>query len=258
MKTAYLLNQQKVLLVALAVAAIVAGSFIGSNPHVRASAHVRDEEDAATAQGKLQLGVTYVCPEDFNRKFKVLSCDAKRHCQVFIVNKAAPGGGNTTMMTEGAILDDIAHSDCHVEGAPPVTHNPQECSVDPAIAAAPKRGDSSEVATKKAIFARYQRRVEEGGLRAAGIDFESVQLGAPFANIRGVNFHSSAPVGSKIYPVKAQFNVCERYDTTLRRSKIDGRYDCFRDSFGTWVCANASGWRIVTTKDEKAPKWEGN
>ena len=252
MKTADFLNRQRLLLIALAIGATIAASFVGSNPPAQAS------EGTATPQGKLQLGVTYVCPEDFNRKFKVLSCDEKRHCQVFIVNKAAPGGGNQTMMTEGAILDDIAHSDCHVEGAPPVTHNPGECAVDQAITGTAKRGESTEVASKRAIFARYQRRVEEGGLRAAGISFESLEVGGSFANIRGVNFHSSAPVGANIYRVKAKFDVCERFDTTLRHSTIDGRYDCFRDSFGKWVCENASGWRIINTKEEKAPMWKEN
>jgi len=226
-------------------------------------------------QAKLQYGAVYSCPERNNYQFKVLSCDPNDWCQVFTVNKYSPGGGNVAGQGKDTILSLIKNYGCQAEGGEPANENTKteatpepiqeqgqeqasgECASEEILKATAKPGDSIELKSKRAILAFYQKRVEEGEYRAVGVSFESFQVGPPRANLRGSTLYiESAPLGAKIYPVKSNHTVCRRYDREIKRDVLDGRLECFKDNFGEWDCATASGNRTISTKYEKAPKWK--
>ena len=164
--------------------------------------------------------------------------------------------------------------DCTVKGRPPQTTEPKadnpkepgtgpaaaqtagECPSDETLKAKSKPSDAPELKSKRAILAGYQKAVDAKQYWAVGITFDSFQMGAPHTNIRGVLFHETAPVGTPVYPVKTKFTVCQRYDTEIKRDVEDGRFECFKDSFGDWDCATATGHRTINTTYEKAPKWK--
>lgn len=243
----------------------------------------------AAGQGKpdkLELGVIYTCEEMNHYEFKVISCDDKDWCQVFIVNKAAPHGGNVTGEGKATVLSTIEKNACVVKGRPPAAKsdpgpaedkakdkngnpgNPPDpapaqdapnaaasCTSDPGLATKPKTGDAMELNSKRAILARFHQSVEKGEKLAVGISFASFQIGPPRANRRGDPLYfQDAPVGANLYPVKSQFTLCSRFSTEITRDVVDGRYECFQDNFGEWVCATASGYRIINTKYEKLKK----
>ena len=234
-------------------------------------------------QDKLEYGVIYTCPEMNNYRFKVISCDDKNWCQVFIANKYAPGGGNVTGEGKDTVLSLMKKGVCSVTGRPPDakvktdqangnnrTENQNEkvktptrgeadadgdCSSDPSLAAKPKANDSMELKSKRAILARFQQAVDKGEKVGVGISFESFQIGPPRANLRGSTlYYEDAPVGSKIYPIKSKFTMCSLFSTEIMRDVIDGRYECFKDNFGEWVCGTATGYRVINTKYEKRRK----
>lgn len=234
---------------------------------------------AGQKQPDLELGVTYTCPENHNYEFKVISCDDQDWCQVFIANKFSPGGGNVTGQGKSSTLSLIKQGSCTVKGRvpqanetnnvtkpdnqetavpPATTQGPaaQECPVDESLKAKARPSDPLELKSKRAILAAYQKQVEAKQYWAVGIAFESFQVGAPHANIRGVLFHETAPVGAQIYEVKTKFTVCQRYDTEIKRDVIDGHFECFKDGFGEWDCGTATGNRTINVTYEKAPKWK--
>ena len=227
----------------------------------------------------LEVGVAYTCAQNNNYEFKVLSCDQQDWCQVFIANKFSPGGGSVTGQGKATTLSLIQKWGCHVQGRPVQANEvkdenqPQEktqavgpaqapqaseCPSDESLKARPKPGDSSELKSKRAILAGYQKEVDAKQYWAVGITFDSLQVGPPHANIRGVLYHEDAPLGTPIYPVKTKLTVCQRYDTELKRDLLDGHYECFKDNFGEWNCATATGHRTINTTYEKAPKWKMN
>ena len=133
------------------------------------------------------------------------------------------------------------------------------CTSDAALMAKPKAGDSMELTFKRTLLKGYQAEVEQKNSLTAplgvGISFESFQIGQPRINRRTLNrtdgtYIREAPVGGKLYPVKTKFTVCKQYNGEIQRSLVDGRYECFKDTFGEWMCGNASGWRILETKRE--------
>ncbi len=233
-------------------------------------------------QDKLEYGVTYACPEMNNYEFKVISCDDKDWCQVFIANKYAPGGGNVTGEGKDTVLSLMRKGECSVKGRPPVAkektdqtdgnnrdENQDEkvktptqdaaaagdCSSDPSLTAKPKANDSMELKSKRAILARFQQAVDKREKVGVGISFESFQIGPPRANLRGSTLYfEDAPVGAKIYPIKSKFTMCSLFSTEVMRDVIDGRYECFKDNFGEWVCGTASGYRVINTTYEKRRK----
>jgi hypothetical protein len=234
-------------------------------------------------QDKLEYGVIYSCPQMSNYEFKVISCDDKNWCQVFIVNKYSPGGGNVTGEGKDTVLSLIKKNECSVKGRPPAAEEKTEkaegkakdespaeqaksptpdeatadgdCPADPSLTAKPKANDSMELKSKRAILARFQQAVEKGEKVGVGISFESFQIGPPRANLRGSTLYfEDAPVGAKVYPVKSKFTLCSLFSTEIMRDVIDGRYECFKDNFGAWVCATASGYRTINTKYEKRKK----
>jgi|GEM_PF-7118856 len=232
---------------------------------------------AGQKQPALEYGVTYTCPQNNNYEFKVLSCDDQDWCQVFITNKFSPGGGNVTGQSKSSTLALIKRWDCSVKGRPQQTTAPQdanpkedkvepagpaqtagECPTDATLRAKSRPTDSVELKSKRAILAGYQKEVDAKQYWAVGITFDSFQVGAPHANIRGVLYHESAPVGTQIYPIKTKFTVCQRYDTEIKRDVMDGHFECFKDGFGEWDCATATGNRLVSKTYEKAPKWKSN
>ncbi len=236
---------------------------------------------AGQKQADLEYKVTYACSQNNNNyEFKVLSCDDNDWCQVFIANKFSPGGGNVTGQSKSTTLSLIKKWDCSVKGRAPQADVPNdnkpetrdqpaeakkageqtagECPSDQTLKAKSKSGDPIDLKSKRAILAGYQKAVDAKQYWAVGITFETFQIGSPHANIRGVLFHESAPVGTQIYPVKTKFTVCQRYDREIKRDVMDGRFECFKDAFGEWDCATATGHRTVSTEYEKAPKWKAN
>lgn len=234
---------------------------------------------AGQKQQTLEYGVTYTCPQNNNYEFKVLSCDDKDWCQVFIANKFSPGGGNVTGQGKSSTLSLIKQGSCTVKGRAPQANEPNEekqpenregttgpakapeqaggeCPSDDTLKARSKSTDPIELKSKRAILAGYQKAVDAKQYWAVGISFDSFQVGSPHANIRGVLYHETAPVGTQIYPVKTKFTVCQRYDTEIKRDVMDGRFECFKDSFGDWDCGTATGNRTINTTYEKAPKWK--
>lgn len=234
-------------------------------------------------QDKLEYGVTYSCPQMNNYEFKVISCDDKDWCQVFIANKYSPGGGNVTGQSKDSVLSLIKRNECSVKGRPPAAKEKTDqadgndrdenrdekakaptqdkanaagdCPSDPNLTTKPKANDSMELKSKRAILARFQQAVEKREKVGVGISFESFQIGPPRTNLRGSTlYYEDAPVGAKIYPVKSKFTLCSLFTTEITRDVIDGRYECFKDNFGAWVCGTASGYRIINTKYEKRIK----
>jgi hypothetical protein len=141
--------------------------------------------------------------------------------------------------------------------------NPQvqaagECPSDATLKAKSKPNDSMEIKSKRAILAGYQKAVDANQYWAVGITFDGFQIGPPHANIRGVLYHEDAPLGAQVYPIKTKFTVCQRYDTEIKRDVLDGRFECFKDNFGEWDCATATGHRTINTSYEKAPKRKAN
>lgn len=253
------------LVLAITCGVIVAGAFTGRSV-------------AGQKQPDLELGVTYSCPQNNNYEFKVLSCDDQDWCQVFIANKFSPNGGNVTGQGKASTLSLIKQGGCFVKGRPPQANetkdaNPQdnkvepvapaqgqtggECPSDATLKANSKPGDPMDLKSKRAILAGFQKEVDAKQYWAVGITFDSLQVGPPHTNIRGVLFHEDAPVGTPIYPVKTKFTVCQRYDTEIKRDVMDGHFECFKDNFGEWNCATATGHRLISKTYEKAPKWKG-
>jgi len=130
--------------------------------------------------------------------------------------------------------------------------NAADCPSDPNLTAKPKANDSMELNSKRAILARFQQAVEKREKVGVGISFDSFQIGPPRTNLRGSTlYYEDAPVGAKIYPIKSKFTLCSLFSTEITRDVIDGRYECFKDNFGTWICGTASGYRIINTTYEK-------
>lgn len=241
------------------------------------SASINGSGLAGQKQPDLEYGVTYTCPENHNYEFKVLSCDDQDWCQVFIANKFSPGGGNVTGQGKSSTLSLIKQGGCNVKGRAPQANEPnkpdnqeatvepaktlgptaQECPTDAILKAKSRPDDAIELKSKRAILAGYQKEVDAKQYWVVGINFDSFQVGAPHANIRGVLFHENAPVGTPIYPVKTKFTVCQRYDTEIKRDVMDGHFECFKDGFGEWDCGTATGNRLISKTYEKAPKWRG-
>ncbi len=235
-------------------------------------------------QDNLEYGVTYSCPQMNNYEFKIISCDAKNWCQVFISNKFSSGGGNVTGQSKDSVLSLIKKNECGIKGHPPVakektvqtenkndkdknggektqTAPPEEnatfasCPSPPEITAKSKTADSMELKSKRAILARFRQAVDKGEKLGVEISFESFQLGPPRNNRRGGTLYlEDAPVGAKIYPIKSKFTLCSLFTTEITLDLIDGRYECFKDNFGEWSCATASGYRIINTKYQKIKK----
>lgn len=236
---------------------------------------------AQSKQDELEYGVTYSCPQMNNYEFKVNSCD-KGWCQVFIVNKNSPNGGNITGQGRDSILSLIEKNECAIKGRATVKEKAEQteradknengdkqtpiltkdktiiagdCSSDASLTAKPKANDSMELKSKRAILALFQKSVDRGETVAVGISFESFQIGPPRINRRGETlYYEDAPVGSKIYPIKSKFNVCSLFSTEITHDVYDGRYECFKDNFGEWACAPASGNRKINTTYEKIKK----
>jgi hypothetical protein len=231
-------------------------------------------------QDKLEYGVTYSCPQANNYEFKVISCDDKDWCQVFIANKYSPGGGNVTGQGKDSVLSLIKRDECSIKGRRPAakenteqangndrdenrnektktptqdeTNAAGDCSSDPNLTAKPKANDSMELNSKRAILARFQQAVDKGEKVGVAISFESFQIGSPRTNLRGSTlYYEDALVGAKIYPVKSKFTLCSLFSTEITRDVTDGRYECFKDNFGAWACGTASGYRIINTTYEK-------
>lgn len=237
---------------------------------------------AQSKQDKLEYGVIYSCPQINNYEFKVNSCD-KGWCQVFIVNKNSPKGGNITGQGRDSILSLIEKNECTIKGrttaveektdqtegndkngngdkqtpvpAQDETTTAGDCSSDVGLKAKPKANDSMELKSKRAILARFQKEVDKGEKVGVGISFESFQIGPPRNNRRGDTLYlEDAPVGAEIYPIKSKFSLCSLFSTEITRDLTDGRFECFKDNFGEWACATASGYRIINTKYEKIKK----
>jgi len=225
----------------------------------------------------LKLGVLYSCPEMSNYSFKVLSCDKTGWCQVFIVNEASPKGGNVTGQSKSSLLALIKKNECTSAGngpeaeqndTPPVKAPPKidpnaetpvaaeagSCPTDPKIAEPVKAGDSMELKSKKAILAHFQMAVDKGDKVAVALIFDNFTVGAPRTNIRGVNYYEDAAIGAKIYSIKSKFTVCSTFGTEITRDVTDGRYDCFQDKHGDWVCGAGEGYHIIKSTYEKRKK----
>src|ERR1051326_6137363 len=73
---------------------------------------------------EVQIGVTYKCEETAG--FKILSCDENDRCEVFYINRAAPGGGNAAKHYKDEMLAVIKHDRCKpATGAKPATAEPR-------------------------------------------------------------------------------------------------------------------------------------
>lgn len=128
------------------------------------------------------------------------------------------------------------------------------CSSDATLTAKPTAGDAMELTFKRSILENYQSEVEQKNSVTAplgvGISFESFQIGQPYVNRRTTDgtYVKDAPVDAKMYPVKTKYTVCKRYHSGIQQTLIDGRYKCFVNNFGEWMCSYASGWRTLETR----------
>lgn len=231
------------------------------------------------APDDLVIGSLYSCPQMNDYSFKVISCDAKGWCQVFIVNKFSPNGGNVTGQSKSTTEALIKKYSCTVEGAAanaepkqandipavpgrntPIAENGApaggagDCTSDPRFTAAAKPGDSIELKSKRAILAHFQQAVDKGDKVGVGITFDNFAVGATRTNIRGVNYYPDAAVGAKIYSVKTKFTLCSAFSTEVTHDITDGFFDCFKDNFGGWACGTATGYKIIKTTYEKRNK----
>jgi len=147
--------------------------------------------------------------------------------------------------------------------APPVPQpaasaKARSCPSDPLLTAAQQASDSQDLSFKRAILSGYQKKVAEptgSAPLAVGVAFDTFQIGQPRLNQQTLDrtdgtYIRGAAVGEKIFPVRTAFTECELYRREILRTAVDGRYECYKDTFGGWACVNASGWRTLKTERE--------
>jgi hypothetical protein len=125
----------------------------------------------------------------------------------------------------------------------------QNCPCDPHVAEKPRINSVSAVLFKHLIYETYQAEVN-GSTTAPmkiGISFQSFRIGAPVTNRitrYGVDYPTAAN-GAKLYPIESKYTLCRLYKGGPARTLFDGRWVCFKNKFGKWVCATAPGHRIL-------------
>ncbi|HVF46229.1 MAG TPA: hypothetical protein VNA17_01545 [Pyrinomonadaceae bacterium] len=119
---------------------------------------------------------------------------------------------------------------------PPAT---PECPLNEPAGTVSKTSKPSAELFKRVLFERY-RDTSNG--RKIGITYETFELGRSFVNrlTGGGLLHDGAPQGATIYPVKTKFLYCDRHTDSTVRTIYEAQYNCFKDSFGAWVCPNSA------------------
>ncbi len=114
-----------------------------------------------------------------------------------------------------------------------------ECNLNEPAGEVTKASKATAETFKRVI---YDRLAATANGRKIGTTFESFQVGKSLVNrLTGSGLlHDGAPQGATIYPVKTRFIFCDRYDSRTIRRIYDAQYNCFKDSFGEWICPNSA------------------
>ncbi len=116
------------------------------------------------------------------------------------------------------------------------------CSFE-APAPAVLNGDKfSEKLAKRKIYEQYVANTNNS--KKTGVTFLSVQTESPYVNTVSISSANTievkfafAPAGAMIYPVKAQYKVCEQVLGRTSSKTVNSNYGCFRNKQGAWTCA---------------------
>jgi hypothetical protein len=198
-----------------------------------------------------EYNVLYTCSTS-EEKAKILSCDAKGSCKVWVPNPYRADGGEIQTWPKGTVESWIERFTCSPEGKQYEGPQSEGCSSDAGVADGPKSGPPSEPAFKNAIFRELKSsRVN----RPVGIKFESFQIGTPRINRPdNMAYIAGFPVGTRVYPVSATINECTvQSNGEIIRQKGEARYDCGKNQFGEWSCGGASGSNLKQTSERPRP-----
>lgn len=121
-----------------------------------------------------------------------------------------------------------------------------ECSYEPP---APQHSNSAGFSVslaKREIFdtAGWSANGTVSAPLRVGVVFLSFQAGKPHKNIvritaRGAErLNDAAPPNTMLYPIKSKYIVCEEFRGEVRRSQVEGEYDCHKTKEGEWVCTS--------------------
>ena len=122
------------------------------------------------------------------------------------------------------------------------------CATDPATTS-PVGGGNLDAAVKRAIYTIYSADVD--GTTAAplsiGVTFDQFQIGAPIRNMRddGYAEYPDAAENTQIYPVRTRHTYCRVYRNATTRTDFAGRYICYKDRFGGFVCGTTGGHALL-------------
>jgi hypothetical protein len=123
------------------------------------------------------------------------------------------------------------------------------CASDSGIAEKPKANSSLEKIFKHVILENYEAEINGSTTSPlkVGVTFQEFEIGQATVNRvtrNGVEY-PSATVGAKIYPVKTKHTLCRLYNGGPTQTLFEGRYACFKDKQGDWVCPTAPGHKIL-------------
>jgi hypothetical protein len=92
----------------------------------------------------------------------------------------------------------------------------------------------------KRVFFEWLQSKSNG--RQIGLTFQTFQVGTPVANRVTTSglLYRTAPAGATIYPIKANYIFCDRYDGQTIRRVYEDQFECFKDKFGDWVCGGGT------------------
>jgi hypothetical protein len=121
-------------------------------------------------------------------------------------------------------------------------------ATDPATTS-PVGAGNLDAAVKRAIYTIYSADVD--GTTAAplsiGVTFDQFQIGAPIRNMRddGYAEYPDAAENTPIYPVRTRHTYCRVYRNATTRTDFAGRYICYKDRFGGFVCGTTGGHALL-------------
>jgi hypothetical protein len=207
----------------------------------------------ANGQDGIRYDVTYDCPP-FNdaggvssgRKFKVLSCDGRGNCKVFIVNEYNPNGGFETDKPLSEVQYEIKRFRCAAPGGatPPVqqptnstpaaqTNTPATNSVacPPSDADSDGRGMAGDIRRAIRESAEYEPRPGLDG--RITLTFQSFAL---TGTRRWVAYTDPLNArGKTMYTARATFTACTDYTTQIKFIKRE--IACHKDAAGKFSCS---------------------
>ena len=101
----------------------------------------------------------------------------------------------------------------------------------------------SEKLAKRKIYDSYIAEKKENKLIKTGVTFLSLKAEEPYVNTVSISQDKNldvkltiAPPGAMIYPVFAEYKVCEQLQGRTTSKTFSNNYVCFRNKLGSWSC----------------------